>query len=65
MTTPGLGRRIAREQFATVSVSNDNGPQAVQEDGAGKDQTERQLSVCHALASAIRHQKILRAIAGS
>lgn len=56
MTTPGLGRRIAREQFATVSVSNDNRPQAVQEDGAGKDQTERQLSVCHALRSLLVRQ---------
>lgn len=32
-----IGRRIAREQFAALSAANDNGPQTVQEDGAGKE----------------------------
>ena len=32
-----IGRRIAREQFAALSTPNDNGPQTVQEDGAGKE----------------------------
>jgi len=32
-----IGRRIAREQFASLSAPNDNGPQTVQEDGAGKE----------------------------
>jgi hypothetical protein len=32
-----IGRRIAREQFAALSAPNDNRPQIVQEDGAGKE----------------------------
>lgn len=32
-----IGRRIAREQFAALSALNDNEPQIVQDDGAGKE----------------------------
>ena len=32
-----IGRRIAREQFAALSATNDNGPHDAQEDGAGKE----------------------------
>lgn len=32
-----IGRRIAREQFAALSAPNDNKPQVVQDDGAGKE----------------------------
>ncbi len=32
-----IGRRIARERFATLSALNDNKPQIVQDDGAGKE----------------------------
>ncbi|OJU45063.1 MAG: hypothetical protein BGN99_13150 [Alphaproteobacteria bacterium 65-37] len=32
-----IGRRIAREQFAALSAPNDNEPQVVQGDGAGKE----------------------------
>jgi hypothetical protein len=32
-----IGRRIAREQFAALSATNDNRPKDAQEDGAGKE----------------------------
>lgn len=32
-----IGRRIAREQFAALHALNDNKPQIVQDDGAGKE----------------------------